>query len=110
MSRLTCSRCRARDLDENSGCCDYCGYTTEPNDSTLAIPGWVTKHLAFRPWELREIRQANLDIQPVRIKAGETAASRSAGTVSELPVRRKARWRKSRRDFFPIVHNGTVEI
>ena len=57
-----------------------------------------------------ELVLPNLDIQPIRIKAGEPTLSRSAGTVSELPVRKKARWRRSKRDFFPIVHNGTVEI
>ena len=105
-----CTRCRAVIIETQDRLCNYCHYQEDSEESALPIPRWVTEQLSFQPWELREIREVNLGLNPIQISPTDESQRSKSNTVRELPQRRKGRWRRIRRDFFPIVQNGTIEI
>ena len=105
-----CPRCGTNNFDSRNDHCYGCNYAGDFEGTTLPIPAWVMEHVQFLPWELREIRAVNLGLRPIRIPAGDAAEKRSTATVTDLPPRRRPRWRRSHRDFFPIIENGVVEI
>ena len=110
MTFSLCPRCRTNNFESKWDHCHSCQYSIDSQDSTLPIPAWVTEHLKFQPWELREIREMNVGLKPIRIPIGDAREKRGVTMVAELPQRRKPYWGHSRQDFFPIIENGVVEI
>ena len=110
MTFSLCSRCRTNNFEQRNDHCYACNGDGDVEDSTLPIPAWVTEHVSFQAWEVRDIRAVQLGLESIPNSIGGASKERKPATVTQLPKRRRSRWRRPYRDFFPILQNGVVEI